>query len=80
MNQPQFKIFGERRRELKKELSLLKRSVRYFWHFYNEDKFMTQFYGGKEGYPMSDEEAQKRYDKKLEKIKSLEEKLTKPYE
>ncbi len=30
MNQPQFKIFGGERRELKKELSLLKRSVRYF--------------------------------------------------
>jgi hypothetical protein len=41
---------------------------------------MTQFYGGKEGYPMSDEEAQKRYNNKLEKIKSLEEKLAQPYE
>ena len=80
MNQPQFKIFGERRKELKKELSLLKQSVRYFWHFHNEDKFMTQFYGGQERYPMSDDEAQKRYDKKLEKIKSLEEKLAQPYE
>jgi hypothetical protein len=41
---------------------------------------MTQFYGGQERYPMSDDEAQKRYDKKLEKIKSLEEKLAQPYE
>ena len=80
MNGPQFKIFGEERRKLKKELSLLKSSVRYFWHFHNEDKFMTQIYGGREDYPMSDEEAQKRYDKKLIQITKLEEILQQPYE
>ena len=79
MNQPQFKIFGEERRKLKKELSLLKSSVRYFWHFHNEDKFMTQFYGGSGNYPMSDDVANKRYDQKLEQIKHLENILQQPY-
>lgn len=80
MNQPQFKIFGEERRKLKKELSQLKSSVRYFWHFHNEDKFMTQFYGSSENYPMSDDVAKQRYDKKIEQIKYLESKLQEPYE
>ena len=75
MNQPQFKIFGEERRKLKKELSLLKSSVRYFWHFHNEDKFMTQIYGRNGNYPMSDDVANKRYNKNLEQIKYLESKL-----
>ena len=80
MNSPQYKIFGEERRKLKKELSLLKQSVRYFWHFHNEDKFMTQFYGSQEGYPMSNEEAEKRYNKKILQIQQLESKLVEPYE
>lgn len=80
MNQPQFKIFGEERRKLKKELSQLKSSVRYFWHFHNEDKFMTQFYGSSENYPMSDNVAQQRYDQKLIKIQELEDILKEPYE
>ena len=80
MNQPQFKIFGEERRKLKKELSLLKSSVRYFWHFHNEDKIMTKFYGSSGNYPMSDDVAKQRYDKKIEHIKYLESKLQEPYE
>jgi len=80
MNGPQFKIFGEERRKLKKELSLLKSFVRYFWHFHNEDKFMTQIYGSSGNYPMSDNVAQQRYDKKIEQIKYLENKLQEPYE
>ncbi len=80
MNTPQFKIYGEERRKVKKELSLLKLSVRYFWHFHNEDKFLTQIYGGRADYPMSDVEAKRRYDSKLIKIKQLEDKLDIPYE
>ena len=80
MNGPQFKIFGEERRKLKKELSLLKSFVRHFWHYHQLDKDMTQFYGGSENYPMSDKEAQKRYDKKLIEITNLEEILQQPYE
>lgn len=78
--EPQFKIFGEERRKLKKELSLLKSSVRYFWHYHQLDKDMTQFYGGSENYPMSDNVAQQRYDQDLIKIQQLEELLKKTYE
>lgn len=80
MNQPQFKIFGEERRKLKKELSLLKSFVRHFWHYHQLDKDMTQFYGGSENYPMSDDVAKQRYDQDLIKIKQLEELLKKTYE
>ena len=80
MNQPQFKIFCEERRKLKKELSLLKSFVRHFWHYHQLDKDMTQFYGGSENYPMSDDVAKQRYDQDLIKIKQLEELLKKTYE
>jgi len=80
MNQPQFKIFGEERRKLKKELSLLKSFIRHFWHYHQLDKDMTQFYGGSENYPMSDNVAQQRYDQKLIKIQELEDILKEPYE
>jgi hypothetical protein len=80
MNEPQFKIFGEERRKLKKELSLLKSFIRHFWHYHQLDKDMTQFYGTSGNYPMSDDVAQQRYDKKIEQIKYLESKLQEPYE
>ena len=41
---------------------------------------MTQIYGSSGNYPMSDNVAQQRYDKKIEQIKYLENKLQEPYE
>ena len=80
MNTPQFKIFGDERRVVKKELGELKRYVRYFWHYHQLDKDMASFYGGREDYPMSDEKAQMKFDTANEKIKVLEEKLAVPFE
>ena len=77
MNSPQFKIFGNERRAVKKELGELKRYVRYFWYYHQLDKDMTSFYGGN---PMSDEKAQMKFDTANEKIKVLEEKLAVPFE
>jgi hypothetical protein len=79
MNEPIYEIHGTKRRELKKKLGELKRYVRYFWYYHQLDKDMTSFYGGKDGYPMTDESAQKRIDAAHLKIKELEERLNIPF-
>jgi len=76
MNEPTYKIHGIERRQLKKKLGELKRYVKNFWYYHQLDKDMTSFYGGKDGYPMSDEEAQKRVDKANSEIKALEKRLS----
>ena len=76
MNEPTYKIHGIERRQLKKELGELKRYVRNFWHYHQLDKDMTSFYGYKDGYPMSDDEAQQRVDKAKNQIEQLEERLS----
>jgi hypothetical protein len=76
MNAPTYKISGLERRKVKKELGELKRHVRYFWYYNQLDKDMTSFYGGTENYSVSDDEAQKRFDKAKEKIQVIEEKLS----
>ena len=79
MNTPQFKIHGEQRRVVKKELGELKRYIKNFWHYHQLDKDMVSFYGGKEDYPMSDGKAQMEFDIANGKIKLLEEKLAVPF-
>ena len=76
MNKPTYKIHGIERRRLKKELSELKSYVRNFWRYHQLDKDMTSFFGGKEGYPMSDDEAQKRVDKAKKQIEQHEDRLS----
>ena len=76
MNEPTYKIHGIERRQLKKELGNLKRYVKNFWYYHQLDKDMTSFYGGKDGYPMSDDEAQKRVDKAKKQIQELESRLS----
>jgi len=80
-----FKISGQERRNLKKLLNEYKSYEKGFWHYHQLDKDMCAFVtptGGAQkdtkAYPMSDEEAQKRYEKLLGDIdrisKQLEEK------
>ena len=57
MNTPQFKIHGKPSRNQKKALADLKSFVKNFWRCHQMDKDM----GGE--YVMSDEKAQKIYDK-----------------
>ncbi len=81
-----FKISGQERRNIKKLLNEYKSYKTGFWHYHQLDKDMCAFVtptGGAhkdtKAYPMSDEEAQKRYDKLVAKIeeltKQLEEKI-----
>jgi len=76
MTEPTYKIHGTERRQVKKELSELKRYLKNFWYYHQLDKDMTSFYGGGGGYPMSDKEAQNRVDDANNKIKALEERLS----
>lgn len=78
MNQPQFKIFGTKRRELKKELSNLKSYIKLFWFHHTLEKDMDSFIGGN-GYVMSDELAKQRYDSVVLEIESIENLLSIPY-
>lgn len=72
MSNPIYKIHGKERRLLKKELSETKSFVKDFWYYHQMDKDMSSFYGSSEGYPMSDESAQKIYDKNCNKIVNIE--------
>lgn len=71
-NRPIFKIHGLARREKKKELSLLKSVVKNYWYAHQLDKDMTSFYGGHEGYPMSDEKSKEIFEKRKQEIEKLE--------
>ena len=76
MNQPIYRINGIERRKLKKELSELKSILKNYFHYHQLDKDMASFYGESEEYPMSDNEAEKRYIKILSEVKELEERLS----
>lgn len=79
MNTPQFKIHGQERRKLKKEYSALKSYIKGFWHWHTMDKDIASIYGSSEGYPMTDESAQKIYDIAKLKLENIEKQLSIPY-
>jgi hypothetical protein len=72
-----FKISGQERRDLKKLLNEYKAYEKGFWHYHQLDKDMCGFISPEKlgEYPMSDEEAQKRYDELLIKINKIDNKL-----
>lgn len=76
MNQPIYRINGIERRKLKKELSELKSFLKNYFYYHQLDKDMVSFYGESEQYPMSDNEAEKRYIEILSEVKELEERLS----
>ena len=78
MSNPTFKIYGPRRRKLKKELGELKSYVRYFWHNHQLEKDMFMFF--KSGNVLTDDEAQERFDQANAEIAELEAKLAEKYE
>lgn len=73
---PQYKINGDERRVLKKELSELKSYSKNFWYYHQLDKDMSSFYGGSGDFPMSDEKAKEKFDIANIKIKEIEERLS----
>lgn len=78
-NQPQFKINGDERRKLKRELSQEKSFLKTFWHYHNLDKDMASIYGGSGDFPMSDERAEEMYNQRKEKVERLEKVLQEPF-
>ena len=67
-----YKIHGAQRRDLKKKLSLLKRSVNNFWYYHNLDKTMAGFYEKSEAFPMNDFDAKLRLDQIKLEIEKIE--------
>lgn len=82
MSIPQFKIHGRERREFKKKYFELRSFVRNFWYYHNLDKDMAIITGAESdnGYPMTDEKAQKIFEKESAKLKEMELKLNEPYD
>jgi hypothetical protein len=70
-----FKIHGIERRILKKELSNLKLFVKDFWHFHQLDKDMSSFFGNHERFPMSDNDAEIKFNDANAKIIDIQNKL-----
>ena len=72
-----FKISGQERRDLKKSLNQLKSFKNGFWHYHQLDKDMCVFTSSEKAgeYPMSNEEAQRRYDKVQMEIEKLTKQL-----
>ena len=78
MSNPTFKIYGQRRREVKKELGELKSYVSTFWYERQLEKDMFLFFNS--GNMMTDDEAQERFDQANAEIAELETKLAEKYE
>ena len=71
-----FKISGQERRNLKKLLNELKAFKKGFWHYYQLDKDMYELISPENrDNLMSDEEAQRRYDKVQMEIEKLTKQL-----
>lgn len=66
----EFKISGTERKQLKKKLSKKKRLLSTFWHYHQLDIDMCSIYGG--SYPMSDDNAQKKYKHLKKEVEQLE--------
>jgi len=77
-NNPQYKIHGEERRSLKKELSLLKSFVKNFWYYHQLEKDMYSIYCAADinKYVLSDEAAKQKFDEVCLEIKKREEDLS----
>ena len=67
-----YKINGKERKQLKKELSLLKQFIHNFHSCHLMDKDMCETLGCSKENLMSDDDAQKMYKKSIEKMKELE--------
>ena len=78
MNNPTFKIYGQRRHKLKKELGELKSYVSTFWYERQLEKDMFMFFKG--GNVLTDDEAQQKFDQANAEIAELETKLAEKYE
>ncbi len=81
-DKPQFKIHGQKRREYKKQYFELSSFVKNFWYYHNLDKDMAIITGieSKDGYPMNDDDAMKKFEMANNKLKKMKLKLDEPYD
>lgn len=74
--EPQFKIHGKERRQLKKELSLLKKFIGSFWHNFAMCDDMARIYRSDRP---SRRSAECDYEHAVAKAEALERRLGEPY-
>jgi hypothetical protein len=74
---PKFKIYGDERRALKREVGLLKRSIANYWHWWQVNDDMYNCYGHKN--PQSKGSAEKYYNGVVAEIDKKEEMLSVQY-
>lgn len=72
MNDPVYKISGQERRQLKKELSELKSYAKGFWRYHQLDVDMNSIYGGDNSYVLSDNKAQEKFNKINPQIETIQ--------
>lgn len=80
-NKPTYKIHGETRKKLKKELSETKAFLKNFWRSHNEEKFAYEYHGCASEYTQKqDEDAKRVYNREKARAECLEQLLSEPYE
>ena len=80
MNEPQFEIYGDERRKLKRDLAQLKCFVKDFWYRHQTDVDMGLIHNCETStFSMSDDTAQEKYDKAVENMATIEKDLSKLY-
>jgi hypothetical protein len=77
VNNPQFKVFGQERRALKKVLSEKESLQKNFWRFHQIDKDLVGIFGG--GCLMSDQRAKELFEKREKEIEELKKILSEPH-
>lgn len=72
MEQPKFKISGKERRLVKKQVRFLKGYLKDFWYVHQLEKDLSIGIPKTNGYPMSDPDAQIKYNEASEELLELE--------
>jgi len=75
---PQFKIHGQERKALKKQVGLLRRSISNFWHHWQTNDDMYNIFGHENPWPK--EEAEKHHAIIVAEIEEKEKLLAVAYE
>jgi len=77
--QPEFAVYGDKRRELKKELSLVKSTLRYYGHKNQASEDLFDIFGGRPQKRFNEDQERQWLNEMHGKIKEIEERLQEPF-
>lgn len=78
--QPEFSVYGDKRRELKKELSLLKSTLRAYGYVDQASEDLYDIFGGRPQKRFNDEQERQWLQDMHNKINNLNERLKAPFD